>query len=199
MRWWWFGPTVTKAELEREMRLMKDGGIGGFEIQPIYPVVLEDASKGLKTFPFLSDEFMDALKFTQEKARELGLRVDLTIGSGWPFGGPSVPVTEAAGRLRVERVKATTRRVPMPPIAEGEKLLAVFGNSTASGSERPGNGTTLATAHGTVPLREITDLRDGAAWLPDNTPTEVMFFIASHTGQQVKRPGVGGEGFVLDH
>ena len=48
MRWWWFGPTVTKAELEREMRLMKDGGIGGFEIQPIYPVVLDDASKGLK-------------------------------------------------------------------------------------------------------------------------------------------------------
>jgi hypothetical protein len=33
MRWWWFGPAVTKAELEREMRLMKDGGIGGFEIQ----------------------------------------------------------------------------------------------------------------------------------------------------------------------
>jgi alpha-L-rhamnosidase len=176
MRWWWFGPTVTKPELEREMRLMKDGGIGGFEIQPIYPVVLEDASKGLKTLPFLSDEFLDALKFTQEKARELGLRVDLTIGSGWPFGGPSVPVTEAAGRLRVERVKANTRRVPMPPIAEGEKLLAVF------------SGT-----------REITELRDGAAWLPDNTSTEVMFFIASRTGQQVKRPGVGGEGFVLDH
>src|SRR5437763_634039 len=34
MRWWWFGPAVTKPELEREMRLMKDGGIGGFEVQP---------------------------------------------------------------------------------------------------------------------------------------------------------------------
>ena len=56
MRWWWFGPTVTKAELEREMRVMKEGGIGGFEIQPVYPVVLDDASKGLKTVPFLSDE-----------------------------------------------------------------------------------------------------------------------------------------------
>jgi len=29
MRWWWFGPAVTKPELEREMKLMKDGGIGG--------------------------------------------------------------------------------------------------------------------------------------------------------------------------
>ena len=26
MRWWWFGPAVTKAELEREMKLMKEGG-----------------------------------------------------------------------------------------------------------------------------------------------------------------------------
>lgn len=176
MRWWWFGPTVTKAELEREMRVMKEGGIGGFEIQPLYPVVLDNPSKGLKSLPFLSDEFMDALKFTQEKARELGLRVDLTIGSGWPFGGPSVPVTEAAGRLRVDRVKATSRRIPLPPMAEGEKLLAVF------------SGT-----------RELTDVRDGAVWLPDNTTTEVMFFIAGRTGQQVKRAGVGAEGFVLDH
>ena len=36
MRWWWFGPSVTKPELEREMRAMKAGGIGGFEVQPVY-------------------------------------------------------------------------------------------------------------------------------------------------------------------
>jgi len=39
MRWWWFGPAVTKPELEREMRLMKEGGIGGFEVQPVYPLL----------------------------------------------------------------------------------------------------------------------------------------------------------------
>src|SRR6185295_19391782 len=42
MRWWWFGPAVTKTELEREMRLMKEGGIGGFEVQPVYPLSLDD-------------------------------------------------------------------------------------------------------------------------------------------------------------
>ena len=26
MRWWWFGPAVTKPELEREMKIMKEGG-----------------------------------------------------------------------------------------------------------------------------------------------------------------------------
>src|SRR6267142_546410 len=29
MRWWWLGPAVTKPELEREMRLLKEDVIGG--------------------------------------------------------------------------------------------------------------------------------------------------------------------------
>ncbi|MGA8104197.1 MAG: hypothetical protein WB869_18700, partial [Candidatus Acidiferrales bacterium] len=29
VRWWWFGPSATKPELERELRAMKEGGIGG--------------------------------------------------------------------------------------------------------------------------------------------------------------------------
>src|SRR5215471_433761 len=41
MRWWWFGPRVTKLELEREMRQMKAGGIGGFEVQPVYALETE--------------------------------------------------------------------------------------------------------------------------------------------------------------
>src|SRR5215813_12265564 len=94
MRWWWLGPSVTKARLEREMSLMKEGGIGGFEVQPVYPVVLDDESAGLKTLPYLSDGFLDALRFTADKAHELGLRFDLTLGSGWPFGGPSVSIAD---------------------------------------------------------------------------------------------------------
>ena len=39
---------MTKAQLEREMRLMKEGGIGGFEVQPVYPLVLDDEAKGIK-------------------------------------------------------------------------------------------------------------------------------------------------------
>jgi hypothetical protein len=180
MRWWWYGPAVTKPELEREMRVMKESGIGGFEVQPVYPVALDDATAGIKTLPFLSDEFLDALRFTADKAHELGLRMDLTLGSGWPFGAPMVPVSQAAGRLRVDRVKLGEgrRRVPLPALAEGEKLIAAF-----------------------LGMREITDVRNGAVWLPvqlDGQP-ELRFFIAGRTGQQVKRAAVGGEGFVIDH
>src|SRR5688572_28654223 len=71
MRWWWFGPAVTKPQLEREMRLMKQGGIGGFEVQPVYPLALDDAATGIRNLPYLSPEFLDALRFTAEKSREL--------------------------------------------------------------------------------------------------------------------------------
>lgn len=191
MRWWWFGPAVTKPELEREMRLMKEGGIGGFEVQPVYPLALDDAATGIRTLPFLSDEFIDALRFTSEKARELGLRMDLTLGSGWPYGGPQVPVSEAAGRLRIESARADgdRRRIPLPDISTGEKLLAVF-------LARAQDKTLVAES-----LRELSDIKDGAVWLPDGIagPHEVLFFISSRTGQMVKRPAVGAEGFVLNH
>src|SRR3954468_17731802 len=77
MRWWWFGPAVTKPELERELRTMKEGGIGGVEVQAVYPISLDDPARGIKTLPYLADEFIDALRFTADKARELGLRIDL--------------------------------------------------------------------------------------------------------------------------
>ena len=94
VRWWWFGPAVTKPQLEREMRLMKEGGIGGFEVQPTYPLAVDDELPGLKNLRFLSPEFLEAIRFTAEKAKELGLRMDLTLGSGWPYGGPQFPAGE---------------------------------------------------------------------------------------------------------
>jgi hypothetical protein len=182
MRWWWFGPAVTKPQLEREMRLMKEAGIGGFEVQPVYPLALDDARAGIKNLPFLSDEFLDALRFTSLKAKELGLRMDLTLGSGWPYGGPQITVTQAAATLRIGRVRSDgkSRRVVVPWIGEGEALVAAYDAKT---------------------LREVDDIHDGVLSLPAGTsgPAEILFFIASRTGMMVKRSAVGAEGFVLDH
>jgi hypothetical protein len=125
VRWWWFGPSVTKPELEREMRLMKEGGIGGFEVQATYPLELDNPATGFHNYPYLSDEFLDALRFAGAKAKELGLRYDLTLGSGWPYGGPHIPLDLAAPRLRVQRV-AGGGTAAAPALAEGEKMIAAF-------------------------------------------------------------------------
>ena len=190
MRWWWFGPSVTRAGIERELRLMKEGGIGGVEIQPVYPLALDDPASGLVTHPFLSDAFLDDLRFAATAAKDLGLRVDLTLGSGWPYGGPQVDISRAAGKLRIERIAVPpgATRVSVPDIRTGERLMATFLAPRAPADTVEG-------------LREMTDIADGVLRLPDRaaTPREVLFFISSRTGMMVKRPAVGAEGFVLNH
>ncbi len=190
MRWWWFGPSVTKTELERELRVMRDGGIGGVEVQPVYPLLPDDEKNGIKNLPYLSDEFLEMLKFTSEKTKELGMRFDLTLGSGWSFGGAKTPITEAAGQLRVERVKvdAKIRRVPVPSMIPAEKLHGVFLVKT--------NGNVIEENS----LKELTDIRNENVFLPENSNgNEILFFIGGKSGMQVKRPSVGAEGYVLNH
>ena len=191
MRWWWFGPAVTKPEIEHELRVMKDGGIGGVEVQPVYPLLPDDPVTGIKNLPYLSDEFLEALRFTAQKCKELGMRFDLTLGSGWSFGGARTPITDAAGQLRFEKVKVATNthRVPLPAMIPAEKLLAIFLART--------DGKTVTESN----LKELTDIRDGNVVLPADVPegSEVLFFVASRSGMQVKRPAVGAEGYVLNH
>src|SRR3954470_10247039 len=188
MRWWWFGPAVQKREVEREMRTMKEGGIGGVEVQPVYPLALDDPDHGIRNLPYLSDEFIDMLHFASEKARELGLRFDLTLGSGWPYGGPQVPISEAAGSLRIVRVNVgqDSQTVPLPDIVNGEKFLAAFLRQSSPSDKA---------------WTELSDIHQGMVFLPPRNEgkRELLIFIASRTGMMVKRAAVGAEGFVVDH
>jgi hypothetical protein len=196
MRWWWFGPAVTKAELERELRVMRDGGIGGVEIQPVYALLPDDEKNGIKNLPYLSDEFLEMLRFAGEKTKELGMRLDLTLGSGWSFGGAKTPISEAAGAVRVERVKIDTgtKRVPVPSMIPTEKFLGAFLVLNS-----PPNATAGIAGK---PWEELTGIKDDNLWLTGDEAkkgSEVLFFISGKTGMQVKRPAVGAEGYVLNH
>ncbi len=190
MRWWWFGPSVNKAELEREMKLMKEGGIGGVEVQTTYPLVLDDEKPGIKKFKFLSQEHLDAIRFTAEKAKELGLRMDLTLGSGWPYGGPQFPISEAAGRLRTIKSDITEGQtsIVLPKIGEGEKVFAVF------------VGPVQNIQPGENPFKEV-EIRNSAAQIPADLKgrNQITFYIASQTKMKVKRAAFGAEGYVIDH
>jgi hypothetical protein len=72
MRWWWFGPAVTRSELAHELEQMKAGGFGGFEIQPVYPLELDDPKTGFRNLPYLSSEFLDDVSFVNDEAHKLG-------------------------------------------------------------------------------------------------------------------------------
>ena len=191
VRWWWFGPAVEKTELARELRTMKAGGFGGAEIQPVYALQLDDTANGFRNIPFLSKDFLGMVTFTAQTAHDLDLRLNFTLGSGWPYGGSYVPVNDASGRLRVvaDAVPEGAASLPIPSIGNGEKLLAVF---LASGT---------ASHYDAEHTRQLHEIGEYRLTLPAGVsgPHVVLFFISSRTGQQVKRAAVGAEGFVLDH
>ncbi len=191
MRWWWFGPAVVKPELQREILAMKAAGIGGFEIQPVYPQALDNASTGFRNLPYLSDGFLNALSFVNKTARQNGMRVDLTLASGWPYGGPSVPIDQAAGRLRVVVVEIprSAASIAVPSLENGEALLAVFA----------GPGTARDYAASGLHQIPFTPRHGRLSVAPAPGARVAVFYIASQTGQQVKRAAVGASGFVVDH
>jgi hypothetical protein len=185
MRWWWFGPAVTKPELQKELETMRGAGIGGVEIQPVYPLMLDDEAKGIKNLQYLSPEFLDDVSFANKSGRSLGLRVDITLGSGWPYGGPKTTLALSAGRLKVVSLPIADATVASPPLADGDSLIAEFAVSGTEKSFDPASAVRIDLATGSIP--------------PAAGTRTALFFIASHTQQQVKRPAAGAEGYVLDH
>jgi hypothetical protein len=190
MRWWWFGPSATTEELDREMRRMKEGGIGGFEIAAVYPLAVDDPARGFHNYPYLSAEFLDRIAFTSRRARELGLRMDLTIGSGWSYGGPYITPGLAATRLRSERreIAPDVVSIERPAPFEHDRLIAAF---IAPGSVQEADPASF---------REITIPEAGRIALPPGAgPRALLLYFAGQTGQVVKRASLGADGYVLDH
>lgn len=197
VRWWWFGPAVVPPQLEREMALMKAGGFGGFEVQPTYPLALDGQYPGLRNIKFLSPEFYRALGFTAAKAKEMGLRMDLTLGSGWPYGGPMFSRKEAAQSIRdggIVEITPGQREVAAPTptgrgaVADAPVVAALLGPIA---DPAPGGGVF-------VPLPVKGDVAELPADL--RGARQVRFFsYAPANLMQVKRAAYGAEGFIIDH
>ncbi len=187
MRWWWFGVAVEKPEIRRELKQMKADGIGGAELAFVYPQVVDDPAKHLVNEPFLSPTMLDDVSYAAGEARRLGLRLDVTLGSGWPYGGPATTLQEAAGCLRVaELALAPGRRACRR--SHWRKANRCFPFPWSMESQSIGR------------RRRLSCWRRGKTkgFPQSDAPRTALVFIASHTRQQVKRAAIGAEGWVLD-
>lgn len=190
MRWWWFGPSITRDEIDAEMQRMKEGGIGGFEVAVVYPMSVDDPGRGIRNYPYLSPEFLERFAFASRRARELGLRMDVTLGSGWSFGGPHITPDLASARLRLDRREITPDVVQLarPVPYEHEELIAAF----------VGRGAIREVDPNSFQLLDLSG--DGPIPLPRGAgPRSILFYFSGRTGQVVKRAAIGAEGYVLDH
>jgi hypothetical protein len=180
MRWWWFGPDVTDVEIDRELEAMKAAGIGGAEVAYVYPL-------SEVTEPLGSAGFLAHLRHAAETAARLGLRFDVTLGSGWSFGGPWITEEHAARGLYWETREVGLTAVEIRPSGwPGDEVVAAF---VADGSSQEPTRAYVA-----LPIT------DGVAGVPAGLgPRHVLVAHSRLTGQNVKRAAVGAEGPVLDH
>jgi len=120
--WWWMGSAVTQEDITAQLEGFSKAGLGGVHIIPIYGV------KGYENdfIPFLTDHWVKVMEHTINEGNRLGLGVDMTTGTGWPFGGPNVTKQNAAKSISFSNGKWTvlpTRQEVKRAAPGGEGLV----------------------------------------------------------------------------
>lgn len=178
-RWWWLGNAVDTTNISRLLGQYARAGLGGVEIAPIYGVHgYED-----RFLDFLSSQWMDMLAHTVRAADRLDMGVDLTNGTGWPFGGPHVTDEYAAAKVSIKTFTVGSGQSAALSLDQG-RLLALMAYS--------GKGAILD-------LTARVDSVGRLAWSAPAGHWTLYAVMQQGTGQRVKRAAPGGAGKVLDH
>ena len=169
-RWWWLGSAVDKENLKWNLTEYGKHGIGAVEITPIYGV----QGNGANNIPYLSDQWLDMLRYTQQQANKNGIELDMSTGTGWPFGGPWVPLEESASKMVFV-----------------DTLM-----SKEAANEFAAKNTILP-----LPQKEQKNSRLvlQKAYPQNNGMVRIIALYCKYGVMKVKRAAPGGEGLVIDH
>ena len=216
-RWWWLGSAVNKENLQWNLGEYARHGIGAVEITPIYGVQGNQANN----IDYLSDEWMEMLRYTQEQCGRNGIELDMATGTGWPFGGPWVPLEESA--CRAVFVEKTIDSEGVWTTVNGNKGLQPdtkdTGSIDLSLSEKDAKNAVLHKVMlycDTIAIDVTDKVKDNKLTLgqPAISSNSHFSFLISHLGRRplkvialyikygvmkVKRAAPGGEGLVIDH
>jgi hypothetical protein len=176
-RWWWLGSAVDKDNLTKLLAQYSKAGLGGVEICPIYGI------KGLEEsfVEFLSLKWIQMFEHTMKTAEEVDMGVDLTTGTGWPFGGPNVSDRIASGRLILKHYDLEGGDAFNSKLPEG-KLLHL-----------------LAVSDKDVQFNLTDKVSEGKLdWTAPPGKWRIYALAEKRPIQRVKRAAPGGEGYVLD-
>lgn len=177
--WWWMGSAVTPEEITRHLEAYARAGLGGVHIIPIYGV--EGARQ--QYIEYLSPRWMAMLAHAVREARRLDLGVDMTTGTGWPFGGPWVGEQDAAAKIDFKKYEIAAGQKLSEPLPERQRLMAIM--AYADDGQR-------------LDLTEHVDPAGRLDWTAPEGHWTLWAVYQRQTGQQVKRAAPGGEGNVLD-
>ena len=231
VRWWWPGNDVETSELQREVGWLADNGFGGAEIQAFDAAL--DPGVGdeelVRRLSFDTESYYANVRTALDAAGAAGLRIDLTLGSGWPTGGLHVPAEESLQTLMfAEDVvqgpsegEIVLDGPDMPPfyqVAEmaegmGEPMARYLGDQARLvavvaarevGGERHDNPLILTDVVELLPgsSLDLTDQVDSAGKLTWDVPAgkwRVVSFFAAPDGEYVNLAAQAEKGFAVDH
>src|SRR6185437_15942953 len=157
--WWWHGSAVDTTNISHELQRFHDAGLGGVQITSIY------GTKGAESrdITYLTPKWLDMMGYTVDEARHQHMGVDMTLGSGWCFGGPTVSDKDANANVVVRTFhlgvgdKLTEKFDPkniqaLVAFSPDGKSIDLTRSITANGEalfSPPGNST--STANSTAP------------------------------------------------
>lgn len=175
--WWWPGSAVNKQGITAQLENFKRSGLGGAHIIPIYGVKGEEAH----FLPYLGKQWLDIFSYTSAEAKRLGLGIDLSTGTGWPFGGPSINKESQAKQLvfnEINSLDTLTIRELMKKSTYADADIFLISNDAKYKS-----------------IQKSTLLSQ----FPVIKAQKYLIVTYEPTNQKVKRAAPGGEGLVVDH
>lgn len=172
------GSAVDETNLTKEMQRYHDAGMGGVHIIPIY------GAHGWESnyVNYLTPRWMELMGYSVSEAKRLDMGVDMTLGTGWCLGGPTVSDEDANASVVVRTFD----------IAAGDKLTEKF---------KPGSVQALmAFSTNGVPIDLLPKLSaDGSVdWSAPAGSWRIYAISQKPSGQKVKRAAPGGEGWMLN-
>ncbi|MFP4504627.1 MAG: glycosyl hydrolase [Cyclobacteriaceae bacterium] len=182
--WWWMGNAVNKAEIAAQLNDMQQAGMGGVHIIPIYGVRGEEE----RFLPYLSPEWQEMVSYAIRTADSLGMGTDLTLGTGWPYGGPMVSEAEAARKVEIMRYELPASERISFRLDTLEQVQALADVEALA----------LSNADGQLIIPEGWE--DGVIEQRVERGDWTLYLaVSAPTGQLVKRAAPGGEGPVMDY
>ncbi len=176
--WWWPGSAVDTTNLTRSLERFQAAGLGGVHIIPIYGARGAEA----QYLDYLSPGWLGMLRHTVTEAHRLDLGVDMTTGTGWCFGGPNVSDRDANASVVV-------------------KIITVSAGQPLTNHFNPAGTQALIAYLSDGTYRDLTDkIRpDGSVdWTSGDQNARLYALSQKPSGQKVKRPAPGGEGWMLN-
>lgn len=176
--WWWMGSAVDKTNITRELETLKKAGWGGVHIIPIY------GAKGWEDrfIEYLSPKWMEMLNYTIQEAKRLDMQVDMTLGTGWCFGSPTVDDIYANARLNQK----------VTEVGAGTNYIEKFGKALPQAVVAFGADGSI------VELTNQIDKDGVIRWTPERGQWRVYAISQQPSGVRVKRAAPGGAGPMLN-